>query len=383
MPKLYLFNPENDLALAADVDRYTAPPAARRLRADLSLLPLWIAGRGDRIVAADSADNQEFISSHADTLAAVAGVGIYRGGDFQPMPWGWSRSVRGEFQRIGIGCDADDALLRRLRELSSRRTTVDMLRRLADAGVDVPEMPVVCASLDAVRRAVQRFGTAVLKMPWSSSGRGVVRVEAAEFSKYENWAGGIIRRQGEVLCEPFLDKVQDFAMEFYAKGGNVDFIGYSVFFNTPQMSYDHAVVASTERLHQRLSALVGEERLTAIRRSVAAALRQMLPDGYEGYVGVDMMAYRDRCGALRVDPCIEVNLRTTMGVVSAMLGDRVLHEGCVATMRVLYHKDAGALAAFVQTLTPPQFADGRLSGGTLMLAPVAPQSAYTATLTVS
>lgn len=383
MHKLYLFNPENDLALAADVDRYTAPAAARRLRADLSLLPMWIASPGDCVLADDTTVNQNFIDSLSGRLTAPDGVGIYRGGIFQPIPWGWSRSVRGEFQRMGLCCDADDALLCRLRELSSRRTTVEMLRRLADDGVDVPAMPVVCHSLEAVRAAVSQFGSAVLKMPWSSSGRGVCRVESAEFDKYENWASGIIRRQGEALCEPFLDKVQDFAMEFYATGGEVALVGYSVFFNTPQMSYDHAVVASTERLRHRLSALVGADVLLTIRQSVAKALSQLLPDGYDGYVGVDMMAYRDRRGALRVDPCVEVNLRATMGVVSASLGDRVLHPGCEATMRVLYHKDAAALTAFVQTLRPPHFADGRLTGGTLMLAPVTPQSRYTATLTVS
>ena len=43
MAKLHIFNPENDLALAANVARYTPPPAAVSLRLSGALLPLWWA----------------------------------------------------------------------------------------------------------------------------------------------------------------------------------------------------------------------------------------------------------------------------------------------------------------------------------------------------
>lgn len=80
------------------------------------------------------------------------------------------------------------------------------------------------------------------------------------------------------------------------------------------------------------------------------------------------MVYRKSGGALAVNPCVEVNLRTTMGVVSSALGDNVVHSGCEGVMRVLYHKDKAALEQFKSTLQPPRFSDRRLSGGTLLLA---------------
>ncbi len=380
MPLTYLFNPENDLALAADVDRYTAPAPIRRLRADLALLPMWIAFPGSRIIA--PADDAEFLDFCKSVIDGLDGIGIYDGEPSQAMPWGWSRSVRNELLRAGVECKADDAMLSQLRRLSSRQTTVGVLQRLDAKGVDIPAMPKVCHSLAEAAAAVEEFDAAVLKMPWSSSGRGVARVDNTVFPTYENWVSGIVRRQGFVVCEPYLDKLQDFAMEFYVEGGQAAFKGYSVFFNNQQMSYDHAVVASTAELRRRLLMFVDASTLDIVQTAVTECLEELLPESYSGYVGVDMMVYRKSGGALAVNPCVEVNLRTTMGVVSSALGDNVVHSGCEGVMRVLYHKDKAALEQFKSTLQPPRFSDRRLSGGTLLLAPITSESRYTATLTI-
>ncbi len=378
-----LFNPENDLALAADVDHYTAPTLARKLRSDLALLPMWIAGDGSRIIAPATEENEAFIQQNKENLNALADIDIYKGENLVPMPWGWSRSVRNEFRWMGVEAAASDEFLDRLRQLSSRQTTVGMLTMLERSGISVPPMPRFCKSADEVEQKVREFGDVVMKMPWSSSGRGVCRASAKEFSHYRTWVVGAIRKQSALLCEVWLDKVQDFAMEFYVAQGKAEFFGYSVFFNTPQMSYDHAVVASTATLRKRIAALVGESVIDAVQESVAKCLEQMLPPEYEGYVGVDMMVYRNADGTLCVNPCVEVNLRTTMGVVSAALGNRIVHPQREASMSVLYHKDANALAQFMPTLQPPEFADGMLVGGTLLLTPVNADSRYTATLSVT
>ena len=42
--KLHIFNPEHDLALAANLSNFTAPHAGRQLRADLGFIPaIWAA----------------------------------------------------------------------------------------------------------------------------------------------------------------------------------------------------------------------------------------------------------------------------------------------------------------------------------------------------
>ena len=37
--RLHIFNPEHDIALAADMERFTAPHAGRQMRASLGFLP--------------------------------------------------------------------------------------------------------------------------------------------------------------------------------------------------------------------------------------------------------------------------------------------------------------------------------------------------------
>ena len=199
MPLTYLFNPENDLALAADVDRYTAPAPIRRLRADLALLPMWIASPGSRIIA--PADGAEFLDFCKSVIDGLDGIGIYDGEPSQAMPWGWSRSVRNELLRAGVECKADDAMLSQLRRLSSRQTTVDVLQQLDAKGVDIPAMPKVCHSLAEAAAAVEEFDAAVLKMPWSSSGRagnGICQHDLVGVSNVR-LAGSVSNGRGDVI----------------------------------------------------------------------------------------------------------------------------------------------------------------------------------------
>ena len=49
MEALYLFNPENDMALACGDPYYMAPASARRMAAELSVLPAWYAEQGGTV----------------------------------------------------------------------------------------------------------------------------------------------------------------------------------------------------------------------------------------------------------------------------------------------------------------------------------------------
>ena len=61
MDILYVFNPENDLALASGLVNYTAPKNARKIRNDLQMLPLWIASEGDSLLVENNISNQSFL----------------------------------------------------------------------------------------------------------------------------------------------------------------------------------------------------------------------------------------------------------------------------------------------------------------------------------
>ena len=58
--KLYLFNPDSDLALANNETNYIAPVSARRMAQDLALLPVWYADPYNAVLA-PSAYNADFL----------------------------------------------------------------------------------------------------------------------------------------------------------------------------------------------------------------------------------------------------------------------------------------------------------------------------------
>lgn len=167
------------------------------------------------------------------------------------------------------------------------------------------------ACLDDVRRFASRFPDFYVKAPWSSSGRGVFR--GRDISEAQ--VAGIIRRQGSVMLERGYDGVQDFAALYYARGGDVAFHGYSMFF-TGGAAYGGNLLLTDEEIARRIGEMAGAARLAEVRCEVGRLLAETAAaPGYEGPLGVDMLVYRSGDG-FDIAPCIEVNLRYTMGFVA-------------------------------------------------------------------
>ena len=93
--KLYIFNPDADLALADGGDNYIAPAAARLMAGDLALLPVWYAGEVDGVWA-PSAYNDSFLKRMRDSFALDARLVTYPElpdyADADVVPWGWNLS---------------------------------------------------------------------------------------------------------------------------------------------------------------------------------------------------------------------------------------------------------------------------------------------------
>lgn len=61
---------------------------------------------------------------------------------------------------------------------------------------------------------------ALLKAPWSGSGRGIQYVSGSFPIPLEGWIRHILTTQHEVIGEPLYDKLLDFAMEFLQTSGD-------------------------------------------------------------------------------------------------------------------------------------------------------------------
>ena len=66
--KLYLFNPDADLALVNHTEDYIPPTSVRQMAADLALLPIWYADAESIVLIAEN----EQVKSYFNTRATPA-----------------------------------------------------------------------------------------------------------------------------------------------------------------------------------------------------------------------------------------------------------------------------------------------------------------------
>ncbi len=294
---LYVFNPENDMALADGHLGYTPPVQIQQMRRELWWLPQWWADEEDIVW-----NGEERLNLSDDTRI---------------LPWGWSPSLCHQLKQAGV----QESLLpsrkelEQIRQLSHRQTAVSLLQELRS------ELPldghfagnsVLCRSIEEAVETANAYGETLLKSPWSSSGRGLMKTDNPQ---WKAWASRILKAQGSVVVEQFLHKVSDFALEFWLDGkGGVEYQGLSLFYTNERGAYLGNWVAPEEQKLAWLAQYIPLQYLQEIRAWWTARLSRF---DYAGPVGIDMMLAQEG-----ICPCIEVNWRWTMGLVSCLVAEQ-------------------------------------------------------------
>ncbi len=187
-----------------------------------------------------------------------------------------------------------------------------------------------CCSMSEVEAALARDPRAVLKAPWSSSGRGVRFVTKTD-SALEGWLRGVLARQGSVMVEPYYNKVKDFGMEFEALAdGSIKYCGLSLF-HTANGAYTGNIIATEQKKREMMGRYLPAALIDQVRECICHHLEDMLQDRYQGPLGVDMMVIGAGDGFL-LHPCVEINLRRTMGHAALALSPD--DDDLVGVMRI-------------------------------------------------
>lgn len=387
MRNVYLFNPENDLAVAHGRKRYDAPKAARRLAADLSLLPLWYAEKSaNSLILTPSLVPVEFNRGLFSELGMRAEWILEK--DYESHsedvfhPWGWSLPLVDRLEHL-TKCGVGSPDLVRYRAFSGRQFALSILHDLKQMNAihASVKVPTLCASLAESQQAVADFGSrCLMKSPWSGSGRGLLWVREGWSDSVAAWCNNILKRQGEVVCEPQYDKVQDFAMEFCVKDSQLAFVGYSYFETDDSGVYRGNLLASDAYIEQRLAAWLPVSELHRARHSLMAVLSERLAPYYEGYFGVDMMVCQS-LGEPFLHPCVELNLRFNMGLVAHKLFENYIQPQAVGRYAILHGRDASELRRFVSEMSakhPLLIENGKVAAGFLPLTYIADDSEFLA-----
>lgn len=254
-------------------------------------------------------------------------------------PWGWDKRVRTELLDAGV----EDTLLPTersiafLRDASDRRHTGSLLQELRRGIEDVTcGESFKCVSVQDVESLVASHRSVVVKAPWSSSGRGLRYIDVPLDDARRAWVEKTLSRQGHVMVEPHYNRVCDLAAEFYSHGdGRVEYRGLSVF-HTTEGQYTGNVISSEDDKMFRIGRYVDSSLYGEVVARLERSLSALLGEGYCGPLGVDMMAVADKnTGKLLLHPCVEINVRRTMGHVALALSAKPME---FASMMSITHK---------------------------------------------
>ncbi|MBR1688691.1 MAG: hypothetical protein IJ710_09230 [Prevotella sp.] len=328
MTKLHIFNPEHDLSLASNLANFTPPHAARQLRSDLGFLPAIWADEGDGVLVDDAAyaekTYKKFVANAKIGRKQIRWVTKQDLHSLHPdriEPWGWDATLRNFLIRYGVSKQLLPTLeqIDELRWLSHRRCAAQLLQsiRLRDGltgGVSE------CRSVEEVEQQIAAWGNVVLKAPWSSSGRGLRFVDGRPNSYVYGWLNNLLQRQGSVMVEPYYNKVKDFGMEFHSDGkGQIDYLGLSLF-HTANGAYTGNVLATEQNKEDALSRYIPVTYIETVRKEIQQRLAEAFKGKYVGPFGIDMMIVaQDEKQGFVLHPCVEINLRRTMGHVALAL----------------------------------------------------------------
>jgi hypothetical protein len=236
-----------------------------------------------------------------------------------------------------------------------------------------------------LKASLLRWGKIMVKSPWSSSGRGLQQVtKTPVVEKVWEKLLGIINEQGYAIAEPLLDKVLDVAFQFELKQGKVSYLGISRFVTDSKGQYQGNFLngwpagldATVLHFAESLPELVVEPLIKTIENSLLAKY-------YEGNFGVDTLIFRDETGNLRVNPCLEINVRQNMGLLSLQL-EKLFFPKMKGVFKTFYRQGEsfGQFTRQMEINHQLQLQDGRIRSGFYALTPAFMDSKFGAYLLI-
>ncbi len=374
---MHYFNPDNDLALANFSTNYTPPASAIKIAEDLSVLPVWYAPEGTKVVV-QNMPNQNFLYLLGKIIPTpVSFIEFTETIDFPNVeitPWGWNPALRKKLLDIGLNEKRLPSMdeLKQLRHYSGRQNAVRMLREIKEMNSDFcGESTFIETHETVLKHLSTQPNDSVLKMPYSGSGKGLMWIRNGITDKQTDWCRKVIRSQGGVVVEPVLNKTIDFAMEFKIENHKTTFAGYSLFKTFTSGAYIGNYLLSDKEIENKFMQYVSIQSLIWLQTFYIKKLTEFFPN-YKGCIGVDMMICETSSG-YKIQPCVEINMRMNMGMVARIFYDRYVSPTSSGIFVVDYFKKSGEAYSNNKTNKekyPLKIKEGKIESGYFPLTPV-------------
>jgi hypothetical protein len=199
------------------------------------------------------------------------------------------------------------------------------------------KIPEICTTQKEFETTIKRWGRIMVKAPWSSSGRGLQPI-IKSFMHQKVWAKllGIVKEQGYAIAEPYLDKVFDLAFIFELKKGKVIYHGTSYFTTDKKGQYiGNCLNGLPDETDKNVLDFVKMVPQKVIQPLIEIIESSDLAKYYEGFFGVDTLIYNDENDTIKINPCLEINVRQNMGLLSLRL-EKLIHADKKGIYRIYY-----------------------------------------------
>lgn len=334
-PNVFWFNPGAEESLVSSGAASTR--AARQMECDLALLPAYLARHEDVVIVPEmppTAFLTQLLDAGIELPEIVSADRVPEIGErklHELRPWARTPDAQPMIDKLGRDCP------QARRELFSKALHAGFLRSLLKSASNPMLCPPECVgetvcSTGAVETWMESssFPECVVKAPFSTAGRDRVICRVAEGvpAGLQARIGDMIDRQGELVIEPWLQRLVDFSVHYDMADGELRRRGLVVVENTDRGQFRRATVADrfTDFLEEEVRPLLFEG--ASRRGHLIDFLEDVLEPGlasllgkhhYTGPVGLDAFLYQDREGAVRWKPVVEINPRYTMGRVALEL----------------------------------------------------------------
>ena len=349
---VHFFNPGYEASILRGVEHYTPPKMVRRLREDLQVLPIYYTGEGEKVLITRRLPDE---LEHPRLMVHLpAGAEL--------MPWGWAPELSGLFPAIDMPYSSAE-----MAYLASRERGVELWHKVYKSS---PKSFQYTPPRKVVPSLTLSPGRWVLKEDYTSSGRGIEMLDSKSVDIAELLKAKRVQAPPRSLfIEPYYEIVYELGFEYRRQSGRVTYLGY------------HRAI--TEKA-QYVGSYLGKEDLGVEIEEYAELVRQALDEmslyNYEGIIGVDTALYRGEDGVMHFVPCLEVNIRPTMGFVALCLNQRYLH-GRNGRFKIARRNDL--VVQELQDSKPLYLHDTPyLSSGTYLLSPILGDTYFVALLEV-
>lgn len=354
-PILWSYNPHCDSEIARGRPGFTPTQGSQKLTLDLECTPAFLSLNTDLVLVKECPRSEwieslqqagfetpEFGKADSDLIHVVRAPKI---GGMQP--WGWSPDTLDAFRPLRsrlVSVDGGNAswCAQLLESESFAQTGIGKLFSkawsvafLASWLKNHPEIPAFAGNEEEIgmtlrtSEAILKRTTeilsegrpAALKAPYGTSGMQLKTIRSHDELEgpTQGWIRNILASQGELIVEPWLNKICDLSIQLTVEDERIRIHGIRRFITGNRNEYRGTFLGGrfpgfeTEHLRFLHSVL---DPWHGFIQDLGLCLQK---EGYRGPAGVDALLWKDVDGNLRLKPLVELNPRWTMGQVALRL----------------------------------------------------------------